>query len=74
MKSGERFDPEGRNGLKGSGVGCFSAGTLEMDADNGSLVMNSPGFGFETELSGESATERVQSHFLRGIEGADREH
>jgi len=49
-------------------------GALEMYADNGSLVMNSPGFGFETELSGESAIERVQSHFLRGIEGADREH
>jgi len=31
-----------------------------MDADNGSLVMNSPGFGLETELSGESAIERVR--------------
>ncbi len=38
----------------------FFTGTLEMCADNGSLVMNSPGFGFETELSGESAIERVR--------------
>jgi hypothetical protein len=60
MTPGERFDPEGRNGLKGSGFGSPLIGMRGMDADNGSLVMNSPGFGLETELSGESAIERVR--------------
>jgi len=31
----------------------------ESDIDNGSRVKNSPGFGFETELSGEPEIERV---------------
>jgi len=38
----------------------FFTGALEMGADNGLRAMNSPGFGFETELSGESVIERVR--------------
>jgi len=36
-------------------------------------MMDSPGFGFETEPSGESVVERVCDRLLRGIEGAGQE-
>jgi len=36
----------------------------EIGADNGSKVMNSPGFGFETELSEEPSVERVREETL----------
>jgi len=41
-----------------------------MDADNGSLVMNSPGFGLETELSGESALKRLSGEIPKSGEWA----
>jgi len=51
-------------------IRCESA---ESGVGNGSWVKNSPGFGFETELSGEPGIERVIVGLLRGIEGAGRE-
>jgi hypothetical protein len=41
-----------------------SAAAPEIGADNGSKVMNSPGFGFETEPSEEPSVERVREETL----------
>jgi len=48
-------------------------GAHERRVDNGSKVMNSPGFGFETEPSGELSVERIGAKLIRGIEGAGQE-
>jgi len=46
------------------GVGAVVViGARESGIDNGSQVKNSPGFGFETELSGEPEIERVGAGF-----------
>ena len=42
-------------------------GAPEIGADNGSKVLNSPGFGFETEPSG-GALGRTGSHRNTGVE------
>jgi len=56
----ERFDPEGWKWPEGEWVREFVTRAREIRADNGSRVMNSPGFGFETEPSGELVMERVR--------------
>ena len=44
-----------------------------IGAGNGSKVTNSPGFGFETEPSGEPLIERIGAKLVRGFEGAGQE-
>jgi hypothetical protein len=73
MKAVERFDPEGWKRPNGEWGWRFVAGARWSGVGNGSRVKNSPGFGFETELSGELEIERVSAGLLRGIEGAGRE-
>ena len=48
-------------------------GVAERPADNGLGALNSPGFGFETEPSGEPWIERIGAKFVRGFEGAGQE-
>ena len=59
MKAVERFDPEGWKRPNGEWGWRFVAGARWSGVGNGSRVKNSPGFGFETELSGELEIERV---------------
>jgi hypothetical protein len=67
MKPVERFDPEGWKQPEGEWRSDDIARALEIGADNGLRAKNSPGFGFETELSG-GAFGRTGSQTITGVE------
>ena len=67
MKPVERFDPEGWKQPEGEWRSDDIATAPEIGADNGSRVKNSPGFGFETKLSG-GAFDRTGSQRIAGVE------
>jgi len=52
MKPVERFDPEGLKKPEGEWRPDGVTRAAEIGAGNGSMAMNSPGFGFDTEPSG----------------------
>jgi hypothetical protein len=71
MNPVERFDPEGGEPPQGEWRPDDIARAPEIGADNGSKVKNSPGFGFETELSG-GAFGRAGTRRDTGVEAKEQ--
>ncbi|HEX4277027.1 MAG TPA: hypothetical protein VHZ74_16840 [Bryobacteraceae bacterium] len=67
MKPVERFDPEGLKKPQGEWRPEGITRAAEIGTDNGSMAMNSPGFGFDTELS-EGAFDRTGLRSVSGVE------